>query len=352
MLLVFIVICIGLYFIVQTLAFKHTSPEYKKSCRPVVIWNLVFFAICGFSVCMGLDVVTGFFSPYDKWMDTGSNFGQLGIGIAGQLMQRDMESRFASTPGLHDYMDNAALNIILSSVLAIITLIFGILSINGVKGKSRNGINSLTTFFLISGICASASLGLFMTLCDAYRIIEAGIEGNYQTSEPNYMLTWIIWTVASVVCVIFFSWKLYRPILSRILAMNSTPTAYNFRNPRKSMGQSIALAVSQALNQNPDAGKPAKSCPYCGETILAVAVKCKHCGEWMPKEEKKKMVECPVCGEMVEEGVEICPYCKEKTDGSSIRREESKPKTIICPVCAEEIPANVDICPICNEKIR
>ena len=32
-------------------------------------------------------------------------------------------------------------------------------------------------------------------------------------------------------------------------------------------------------------GKPreVKACPYCGEEILAVAVKCKHCGEFLNK---------------------------------------------------------------------
>ena len=33
-----------------------------------------------------------------------------------------------------------------------------------------------------------------------------------------------------------------------------------------------------------------KSCPYCGEEILATAKKCKHCGKWLEKK-------CPQCGE-------------------------------------------------------
>jgi len=52
-------------------------------------------------------------------------------------------------------------------------------------------------------------------------------------------------------------------------------------------GATIAL-------QRPNTEPPTKICPYCGEPILAVALKCKHCGELQnehmtaPKHQPKK----------------------------------------------------------------
>ena len=87
-------------------------------------------------------------------------------------------------------------------------------------------------------------------------------------------------------------------------------TVYNgVRNVSKSLS-SLIPTVSLSSKQD------IKNCPYCGEKILAVAVKCKHCGEWLPKEQevKKKLIPCPVCGEEIEEGARICPYCNEEVN--------------------------------------
>ena len=56
-----------------------------------------------------------------------------------------------------------------------------------------------------------------------------------------------------------------------------------------------------------------KKCPYCGKEILAVAKKCKHCGEWLDeRNEQKNTIPCPACGEQVDDGIEVCPHCNER----------------------------------------
>ena len=132
-----------------------------------------------------------------------------------------------------------------------------------------------------------------------------------------------------------------------------------------------------------------KRCPYCGEEILAVAKKCKHCGEWIEKEVPKEYVRCSVCGEKVEKGLEKCPICNEHLYASHISIEavesfkpwesfkpciicgeqiltiakkckhcgewqnQPKPKEMIpCPVCGEKVEKGTKICPFCKEPIE
>ena len=54
-----------------------------------------------------------------------------------------------------------------------------------------------------------------------------------------------------------------------------------------------------------------KKCPFCGEEILAIAKKCKHCGEWLDQQPVKEFISCPACGEQVEKGAVMCPHCQE-----------------------------------------
>ena len=44
----------------------------------------------------------------------------------------------------------------------------------------------------------------------------------------------------------------------------------------------MAARFGRAYNQRVN---EFKTCPWCGESILAVAKKCKHCGEVIPKDE-------------------------------------------------------------------
>lgn len=140
----------------------------------------------------------------------------------------------------------------------------------------------------------------------------------------------------------------------------------------------VASSVSSMLNTDKDH----KRCPYCGEEILSVAKKCKHCGEWLNKEteQQKEMTRCSVCGEKVEKGLDRCPICHEPLHTSHIALDieehtkacmmcgeeilefakkckhcgewQRKPKEYIdCSICGEKVEKGLETCPYCHEPL-
>ena len=69
-----------------------------------------------------------------------------------------------------------------------------------------------------------------------------------------------------------------------------------------------------------------KKCPYCGEEILAVAQKCKFCGEWLDEESTAEQIECPTCAERIDAHATVCPFCHEPVTPGSNSAGQSRPK--------------------------
>lgn len=81
-----------------------------------------------------------------------------------------------------------------------------------------------------------------------------------------------------------------------------------------------------------------KSCPYCGQEILANAKKCKHCGKWLEKQ-------CPQCGEWINAEAKKCRYCGYWFDAWQRRLEEKseqEQRDAQRVVSVEEVKATIE----------
>lgn len=85
--------------------------------------------------------------------------------------------------------------------------------------------------------------------------------------------------------------------------------------------------------------KETKICPYCGEEILAKAIKCKHCGEMLDKiETYQKTKKCPFCAENIPQNTNYCNICESNLENI---KSNNIPPSI--EFSTENTPKNPDI---------
>ena len=79
---------------------------------------------------------------------------------------------------------------------------------------------------------------------------------------------------------------------------------------------SVSSLHSVELPQQDTMAEGTKKCPYCAETILAVASKCKHCKSDLTLRQSNTNQtatrQCPKCKMIVDKEASVCPHCRSK----------------------------------------
>lgn len=174
--------------------------------------------------------------------------------------------------------------------------------IKGVFMQNKNilwGCLLVLVFVTIAAI-RQATAGIIHIVNWATSSVFNPYTGDLSDSIVLPFVTFIV-TVFLLICVL-----IQKESINKLIAYSSAE-----KTNQQLKQETPQTKIPQSANV-PNSDKPKTRCPYCGEEILAVAKKCRHCGEWLEKDNTTKQIVCPICGEMIDDGLETCPICHER----------------------------------------